>query len=203
LAAILASSALTALVVSVPWLGTGKLPPTAVLLHVTQEFDSQAFKLPIAATPITVTDVPTAAQHAENPPALQSGNDPERQKTKSEAQRSPTALSPRHENGPTFAVAKDATPPTNNSIAESTHSALSPNTLADTIDGVNKPVDMAPQEKFGIKEYSAESITLVNGAKIKVTSKLPNGEVILSIDPVHGIVETDRRMIVMQASSKQ
>jgi hypothetical protein len=61
----------------------------------------------------------------------------------------------------------------------------------------SKPVDIAPAEKLGIREVRADSITLINGVKVKMGSRLPNGEVLISIEPKQGLVETSHRVMMV------
>lgn len=60
-----------------------------------------------------------------------------------------------------------------------------------------KPVDIAPAEKLAIQDIRADGIRLVNGTKVAVGSRLPNGEVILAVDVQKNMVETDRRIMMV------
>lgn len=62
---------------------------------------------------------------------------------------------------------------------------------------VKKPVDIAPAEKLGIRSVSSGGIVLVNGAKVSIGGALPNGEILQVIDVTRGMVETDRRVLMV------
>jgi hypothetical protein len=61
----------------------------------------------------------------------------------------------------------------------------------------NRPVNIAPAAKFGLRQVSPDSIMLANGMRIRINGRFPNGEMLLGIDPVKGVVETDRRSMVI------
>lgn len=61
----------------------------------------------------------------------------------------------------------------------------------------DKPVDIAPAEKLGISQIQSDSLTLKNGSKVNLGGRLPNGEIVKHIDPTKGMVETDRRVLMV------
>lgn len=69
--------------------------------------------------------------------------------------------------------------------------------LSSVHDAPNKPVDIAPGLKLGIREVLADGIIMQNGRKVQNGSPLPNGEVLLGTDPSKGIAETNRRILVL------
>jgi len=62
---------------------------------------------------------------------------------------------------------------------------------------VQKQIDIAPAAKVGIQHINSRSIDLVNGRRISLGEKLPNGELLMSIDSITGRIETDRRVIMV------
>lgn len=60
-----------------------------------------------------------------------------------------------------------------------------------------KPTDIAPSEKFGIQVIASDGIILFGGRKIRNGTAFPNGELLLGTDPVKGMVETDRRVMII------
>lgn len=64
---------------------------------------------------------------------------------------------------------------------------------------VDKPVDIAPGERLGIRAISPDgsSVTLTNGAHVKVGGAMPNGELLIGADPAKNRLETDRRVMVI------
>lgn len=60
-----------------------------------------------------------------------------------------------------------------------------------------KQIDIAPAAKVGIQHINSRSIDLVNGRRINIGEKLPNGELLMSIDSTTGRIETDRRVIMV------
>lgn len=61
----------------------------------------------------------------------------------------------------------------------------------------NKPVDIAPPEKLGVREVRADHVVLTNGARVRVGARLPNGEVLMGTDVARGMAETDRRFLMI------
>jgi len=61
----------------------------------------------------------------------------------------------------------------------------------------SKPADIASGEKLGIREILPDGIVMQNGRKVKNGSALPNGEVLMGTDASKGMVETDRRVLVL------
>jgi hypothetical protein len=61
----------------------------------------------------------------------------------------------------------------------------------------NRPTNIAPAEKFGFRQIGSDAIILMNGSKIALHGRFPNGEVLLRIDSAKGIVETDRRVMMI------
>ena len=60
-----------------------------------------------------------------------------------------------------------------------------------------KPVDIAPGEKLGIQAILVDGIVSLNGRKIRTGAPLPNGEILVGTDPSKGMVETDRRVLIV------
>lgn len=60
-----------------------------------------------------------------------------------------------------------------------------------------KPIDIAPASKVGIQYINSKSIDLITGRKINIGEKLPNGEILISVDSTTGKIETDRRVIMV------
>jgi hypothetical protein len=67
----------------------------------------------------------------------------------------------------------------------------------------NRPVNIAPAAKFGLRQVGSDSITLANGKQIRINGRFPNGEMLLGIDPVKGVVETDRRSMVITPAEQE
>ncbi|MFJ1470222.1 hypothetical protein [Massilia orientalis] len=61
----------------------------------------------------------------------------------------------------------------------------------------SKPTDIASGEKLGIREVLPDGIIMQNGRRIKNGSSLPNGEILMGTDATKGMVETDRRVLVL------
>lgn len=61
----------------------------------------------------------------------------------------------------------------------------------------SKPTDIASGEKLGIREVLPDGIVMQNGRRIKNGSQLPNGEILMGTDVTKGMVETDRRILVL------
>lgn len=61
----------------------------------------------------------------------------------------------------------------------------------------SKPTDIASGEKLGIREVLPDGIVMQNGRRIKNGSSLPNGEILMGTDAIKGMVETDRRVLVL------
>jgi len=61
----------------------------------------------------------------------------------------------------------------------------------------SKPTDIASGEKLGIREIQPDGIVMQNGRKVKNGSPLPNGEILMGTDAGKGMVETDRRVLVL------
>jgi hypothetical protein len=61
----------------------------------------------------------------------------------------------------------------------------------------SKPADIASGEKLGIREVLPDGIVMQNGRRIKNGSSLPNGEMLMGTDATKGMVETDRRVLVL------
>jgi hypothetical protein len=61
----------------------------------------------------------------------------------------------------------------------------------------SKPTDIASGEKLGIREVLPDGIVMQNGRRIKNGSSLPNGEMLMGTDATKGMVETDRRVLVL------
>ena len=61
----------------------------------------------------------------------------------------------------------------------------------------SKPTDIASGEKLGIREVLPDGIVMQNGRRIKNGSALPNGEMLMGTDATKGMVETDRRVLVL------
>jgi len=61
----------------------------------------------------------------------------------------------------------------------------------------SKPTDIASGEKLGIREILPDGIVMQNGRRVKNGSALPNGEVLMGTDASKGMVETDRRVLVL------
>lgn len=62
---------------------------------------------------------------------------------------------------------------------------------------VTKPVDMATAGKFGLRDISATDVTLLNGSHVKTGDRLPNGEMLMTINKQIGSIETDHRIMVL------
>lgn len=60
-----------------------------------------------------------------------------------------------------------------------------------------KPTDIASGEKLGIREILPDGIVMQNGRRVKNGSALPNGEILMGTDAAKGMVETDRRLLVL------
>jgi len=61
----------------------------------------------------------------------------------------------------------------------------------------SKPTDIASGEKLGIREVLPDGIVMQNGRRIRNGSSLPNGEMLMGTDATKGMVETDRRVLVL------
>lgn len=81
--------------------------------------------------------------------------------------------------------------------AERTASAATPVSAPASKGPVAKPIDVAPPAKFMIGELRADRVVLLNGAQVKAGGAFPNGEQVQSIDLSRGMIETDRRIIVL------
>lgn len=60
-----------------------------------------------------------------------------------------------------------------------------------------KPTDIANGEKLGIREVLPDGIVMQNGRRVKNGASLPNGEILMGTDAAKGMVETDRRVLVL------
>jgi len=60
-----------------------------------------------------------------------------------------------------------------------------------------RPSNIASAEKFGIRQVASDMIVLLNGARVAINGRFPNGEVLISIDQAKGVIETDRRTMVI------
>ena len=83
------------------------------------------------------------------------------------------------------------TPSIQATVNASQLSPLSPAALPE------RPSNIATAEKFGIRQIASNMIILLNGSRVAVNGRFPNGELLLSIDQLKGIVETDRRTMVI------
>jgi hypothetical protein len=61
----------------------------------------------------------------------------------------------------------------------------------------SKPTDIASGEKLGIREILPDGIVMQNGRRVKNGAALPNGEILMGTDTAKGMVETDRRLLVL------
>lgn len=66
----------------------------------------------------------------------------------------------------------------------------------------NRPTNIAPAEKFGFRQVGSDAIILMNGSKIALHGRFPNGEALLRIDAAKGIVETDRRIMMIASPTE-
>jgi hypothetical protein len=92
---------------------------------------------------------------------------------------------------------KQAALPTKDSAATASAQADTRSAAERDFARASKPVDIAPGEKLGIRDVKPEVITLVNGQKVLIGGRLPNGEVLLSIDHKQGLVETTQRIMIV------
>lgn len=101
----------------------------------------------------------------------------------------PTPLAP---SGPTVKFAQAGLP----------DAAPTPKPEPDTRIGLSKaaeskPTDIASGEKLGIREILPDGIVMQNGRRVKNGAALPNGEILMGTDIAKGMVETDRRLLVL------
>lgn len=86
--------------------------------------------------------------------------------------------------------------------ARAADAATTPKLEPDTRIGLSKaaeskPTDIASGEKLGIREILPDGIVMQNGRRVKNGAALPNGEILMGTDTAKGMVETDRRLLVL------
>lgn len=65
----------------------------------------------------------------------------------------------------------------------------------------NKVVESAPGSRFAIARITSTEVQLVNGVRVKVGGRFPNGEEVVALDPVRMRVETSTRVMVVLPES--
>lgn len=192
-------------------------PPLPAPVQLPADLPAKPAPQPVAAAVPPANPVPVAAKEVAPVPQPVSAQSREKRKDKEKpVARSPADMPkpapktpvPKPEKTPTPAAApaalpkRDAVaamdpqrPPRTTQDAKPAPAPESPTPIGKS--GEKKPVDIAPAEKLGIRDVLPDGIVMPNGRRIMTGASLPNGELLMATDPAKGMVETDRRVLVI------